>query len=49
VAPHTPHSLWLGIQIERVLGDRNALSSYGMLLRNNFPAAEETKLYLKSK
>lgn len=49
VAPHTSRSLWLGIQIERVLGDRNALSSYGMLLRNNFPAAEETKLYLKSK
>ncbi|GAB4290273.1 MAG: type IV pilus biogenesis/stability protein PilW [Thiohalomonadaceae bacterium] len=49
VAPHTPRSLWLGIQIERVLGDRNALSSYGMLLRNNFPTAEETNLYLKSK
>lgn len=49
LAPHTAHSLWLGIQIERELGDRNALSSYGMSLRNNFPTAEETQLYLKSK
>lgn len=48
VAQHTPQSLWLGIQIERVLGDRNALSSYGMSLRNNFPTAAETQLYLKS-
>ncbi len=49
LAPHTPQSLWLGVQIERELGDRNALSSYGMSLRNNFPTAEETQLYLKSK
>jgi type IV pilus assembly protein PilF len=49
LAPHTAHSLWLGIRIERELGDRNALSSYGMSLRNNFPTAEETQLYLKSK
>lgn len=49
VAPHTAQSLWLGIQIERSLGDRNALSSYGMSLRNNFPTAEETQLYLKSR
>lgn len=48
VASHTPQSLWLGIRIERVLGDRNALASYGLSLRNNFPTAEETQLYLKS-
>lgn len=49
VATHTPQSLWLGIQVERVLGDRNALSSYEMLLRNSFPDTEEAKLYLQSK
>lgn len=48
VAPHTPRSLWLGIRIERVLGDRDALASYGLSLRNNFPAAAETRLYLQS-
>lgn len=49
VARHTAQSLWLGIQIERQLGDHNALSSYEMLLRNNFPNAEETRIYLESK
>jgi len=49
VALHTPQSLWIGIQVERELGDRNALASYSMLLRNNFPDAEETQLYLNSK
>jgi len=48
VAPHTPDTLWLGIRTERILGDKNALASYGMLLKNNFPNAEETRLYLQS-
>jgi type IV pilus assembly protein PilF len=37
VARHTPSSLLLGIKIERVLGDKNAVSSYEMLLENNYP------------
>ena len=41
VGRHTPQSLWLGIQIERVLGDKNAVSSYTLLLRNNFPDSVE--------
>jgi type IV pilus assembly protein PilF len=49
VARHTPESLWLGIQVERVLGDKNALASYGLSLKGNFPDAPETKLYLQSK
>ncbi len=48
VAPHKAHSLWLGIQIERVLGDKDALASYALSLKNNFPDSEETKLYLDS-
>lgn len=48
VAPHTPETLWLGIRTERILGDKNALASYSMLLKNNFPNAEETRLYLQS-
>lgn len=46
VANHTPETLWLGIRTERILGDKDALASYGMLLKNNFPNAEETRLYL---
>lgn len=48
VGKHTPQSLWLGIRIERELGDRNAVSSYGTLLRAQFPDARETELYLDS-
>lgn len=48
VARHTPESLWLGIRVERILGDKNALASYGLSLKGNFPDAKETKLYLNS-
>jgi type IV pilus assembly protein PilF len=48
VARHTPESLWLGIRVERVLGDKNALASYGLSLKGNFPDAPETQLYLQS-
>lgn len=49
VAEHSPKSLWLGIQIERALGDRNAESSYALLLEKNFPDSPQTKLLLDSK
>lgn len=48
VARHTPETLWLGIRTERILGDKHALASYGMLLKNHFPNAEETRLYLQT-
>lgn len=48
VARPTPESLWLGIRIERVLGDKDALASYGLLLKGRYPDAPETKLYLES-
>jgi type IV pilus assembly protein PilF len=40
----TPASLWLGIQNERILGDRNAVSSYSLMLKNNFPDSREVLL-----
>lgn len=48
VARHTAESLWLGIRAERMLGDNNAVSSYGLWLKANFPDAPETRLYLES-
>ncbi len=48
VAPDTPASLWLGIRIERILGDQNALASYELSLKNQFPNSEQTQLYLNS-
>ena len=44
ISAHTAKSLCLGIQIENELGDKNALSSYKLLLRNKFPDSKETCL-----
>jgi len=43
-AGHTPRSLWLGIRIENELGNRNAVSSYALLLRNKYPESSEAQL-----
>jgi len=48
IEKHTPKSLWLGIRIERELGDKDALSSYALLLRNNYPESEEAQLLRES-
>jgi len=49
VSQPSSQSLWLGIQIERVLGDTDALSSYGLKLTGLFPASDEAELYRDSK
>lgn len=41
---HSAKSLWLGIQIETELGDQDAVSSYTLLLRNQYSESEEAKL-----
>lgn len=41
---HSSKSLWLGIRVEKELGDKNAVSSYKLLLRNQFAESEEAKL-----
>ncbi len=48
VAAHTPRSLWLGVRVERRLGDRDAEASYALLLKRKFPDAQETRLLLES-
>lgn len=48
VARHSPESLWLGIRVERILGDQNALASYSMLLKNSYPDSEQARLYNES-
>ena len=49
VSRHTARSLWLGIQIERELGDKDAVSSYALLLKNSFPDSDEAAALLNSK
>ncbi|MGK0297966.1 MAG: type IV pilus assembly protein PilF [Gammaproteobacteria bacterium] len=41
VTNHSSSSLLLGIKIEKELGDRNTVSSYEMLLKNNYPDSAE--------
>ncbi|ADE14265.1 type IV pilus biogenesis/stability protein PilW [Nitrosococcus halophilus Nc 4] len=48
VARHTSQSLWLGIKIERELGNEDAVSSYALLLRQNFPDSQEAQLLRES-
>ncbi|MBI4207081.1 MAG: type IV pilus biogenesis/stability protein PilW [Betaproteobacteria bacterium] len=38
--------LWLGLRIERKLGDRNSEESYAHRLRNNFPDSKEAQALL---
>ncbi len=46
VSQHSPQSLWLGIRVERQLGDKNTASGYAMQLKSNFPDSEEVRLLL---
>jgi type IV pilus assembly protein PilF len=41
VAEPTAEALWLGVRIERALGDRDAEFAYAVSLRNNFPDSPE--------
>jgi type IV pilus assembly protein PilF len=49
IAKHSARSLWLGIQIERELGNKDAVSSYALLLRNTFPDSDEAAILLESR
>ena len=46
---HSARTLWLGIQIERALGNRDLEASYALQLEKNFPDSAQTKLLLDSK
>ena len=42
----TAEQLWLGVRINRKIGDRNTEASYAMQLRNRFPDALETQMLI---
>ena len=48
VARPTPASLWVGIRTERVLGNQDAVASYALNLRNNYPDSREAALLIES-
>ena len=43
IAAPTPESLWLGMRIERRLGNRSDEASYGLQLRKTFPESPEAQ------
>jgi type IV pilus assembly protein PilF len=44
-----PEALWLGARIERRLGDRTAMMSYGDQLRRRFPGSAETRAFMEGR
>jgi type IV pilus assembly protein PilF len=46
LAPPTAESLWLGVRLERRLGDRAQEAAYGLQLRKRFPDSNEAKRLL---
>ena len=44
--PPSPEALWLGVRIERKLGDKNAQESYAQMLRQRFPLSKEAQALL---
>jgi type IV pilus assembly protein PilF len=46
VSQRTSASLWLGIRIERALGDTATADIYAKLLKTDFPNSKETELLL---
>lgn len=46
LAPPTAESLWLGVRLERKLGDRAQEAAYGLQLRKRFPDSNEARLLL---
>ena len=49
VAQSDAETLWLGVRIERKLGDRDAEASYSAQLRRRFPESKEAKALAEGK
>ncbi len=43
----TPEHLWIGVRAEDALGDRNAVSSYALILKNQYPESDETQVRIR--
>jgi type IV pilus assembly protein PilF len=44
----SPRGLWLGIQLERVMGNKELLASYGNALQKYYPGSDEYRAYRES-
>jgi type IV pilus assembly protein PilF len=43
VVPHNAQSLWLGVQVERKLGNKDAAGSYAVALKGKYPDSAEAR------
>ena len=48
VSQHSADSLWLGVLVERKLGNKSEAQRYAKLLQSNYPKSNEFKLLLNS-
>lgn len=48
IAEHSPRSLWLAVQAESNLNDKDRASSYALLLKNKFPSSVEAQSAIES-
>lgn len=48
IAPLDAEGLWIGVQVENMLGDEQAMHDYALQLRKRFPDSDETRLLLDS-
>lgn len=47
ISPPTPESLWLGVRLQRKLGDREQEAAYNLQLRKRFPDSREAQLLIQ--
>lgn len=43
----TPEFLWIGVRAEHAMNNMNAMSSYALVLKNQYPEAEETQALIE--
>ena len=48
ISSPSPKQLWIGIRLQRSLGDKDKVASYALALKSMFPASEEYKAYKAS-
>jgi len=49
IASPSAETLWLGIRIERIMGNKDNEASYALQLRRQYPNSEQTRLLLSGK
>jgi type IV pilus assembly protein PilF len=46
--PATAETLWLGVRVEKALGNLSAAETYAKRLKSEYPSAEQTRALIAS-